>query len=557
VALTSPWLDGDLPRARTTKRPTRNPDFGPWFEGAPDAYLVLDPQLTIVGATDAYLRVTATTRAGIVGRPLFEVFPDNPDDPTADGVSNLRASLQRVLDGRVADRMAVQKYDIPVPTGGFEERHWSPLNTPVLGADGEVHWIIHRVEEVTELRRLGLPVTPIEIHEYAKRTQSVIDSTEEQLRQAQKLEAIGRLAGGVAHDFNNILSVILGTTGLLRSDLALDDPAQADLKEIEEAGLRAADLTRRLLAFSRQQVLDLKVIELASIVTGLQPMLNRLVGEDIEKRVRIEEGTGCLKGDKGQLEQVLLNLVVNARDAMPTGGLLGIEVSATELSAEYAETHTGVVPGPYLLLTVSDTGVGMDKATQARAFEPFFTTKPVGRGTGLGLSTVFGIVKQSGGFVWLYSEPGIGTTIKLYFPRVDELPTRLDDGALDVVQRGTESVLVLEDDDAVRHTVVRILTRLGYRVAETAFPHAALARCAEPATRPGLLITDVVMPEMNGRELARRAVELAPDIKVLFISGYTDDVVLQHGILVAGVPYLQKPITPEGLGRKVRGVLDG
>jgi CheY-like chemotaxis protein len=286
-------------------------------------------------------------------------------------------------------------------------------------------------------------------------------------------------------------------------------------------------------------------------------MLQRLLGEDIEQRIRIAEDVGRVRADKSQLEQIILNLVVNSRDAMPTGGLLGIELSNVELTAEYAELHPGVAPGPYAVLTVSDTGCGMDKVTQARAFEPFFTTKPVGQGTGLGLSTVFGIVRQSGGFVWLYSEVGIGTTIKIYLPRVAEPASEAGGEASEAIRGGNETILVLEDDDAVRHTVVRILQRLGYRVSETQYPAEALRRCADRSTAPELLVTDVVMPEMNGRLLAERAAKLVPGIKVLFISGYTDDVVLQHGILTTGAPYLQKPITPEGLGRKVRAVLDG
>ncbi|HET7041674.1 MAG TPA: ATP-binding protein, partial [Gemmatimonadales bacterium] len=376
-----------------------------------------------------------------------------------------------------------------------------------------------------------------------------------QLRQAQKLEAIGRLAGGIAHDFNNLLSIILGGTGLLRDDLGEGHPARADLEEIENAAVRAAELTRRLLAFSRQQVLDLRVLDAGGVVREIQPMIQRLLGEDVEQRVRVDPEAGSIRGDKSQLEQILLNLVVNARDAMPSGGLLSLEVSSVELSNQYAEEHAGVVPGRYVLLTVSDTGIGMDKATQARAFEPFFTTKPVGQGTGLGLSTVFGIVRQSGGFVWLYSEPGIGTTFKIYFPRVDEPVSGASQVTADEVRGGKERVLVLEDDDGVRNTVVRILTRLGYEVEGVRYPVDALKRLAE-GREPELLVTDVVMPEMNGRLLSERARGLVPGLRVLFISGYTDDVVLQHGILSTGMPYLQKPITPEVLGRKVREVLD-
>jgi two-component system cell cycle sensor histidine kinase/response regulator CckA len=529
---------------------------GPLFEAVPDAYLVLDPRLVIIGASDAYLRATGATRTGLVGRYLFDAFPDNPGDPHADGVANLRASLERVLAHRLPDRMRVQKYDIPVAGGAFEERYWSPLNSPVLDPAGEVRWIIHRVEDVTTLVQLGLPATPAEIEDYARKTQAALDSTEEQLRQAQKLEALGRLAGGVAHDFNNLLSVILTTAGLLREDLGSDARVQADLRQIEQAGLRAGELTRSLLAFSRQQVLDLRVLELRAVVGDLQPILKRLLREDIETRIRLDERAGCVRGDKAQLEQVILNLAINSRDAMPSGGLFSIEVAPVELDAEYAESHTGVTPGRYVCMTVSDTGVGMDRETQARAFEPFFTTKPPGEGTGLGLSTVFGIVKQSGGFIWLYSERGIGTTFKIYFPRVDGPPSPVEEGAPTAAVGGGERILVLEDEDAVRHSVVRVLRRLGYEVFDTASGAEALVRCATAGAAPDLLITDVIMPEMNGRELAERARLIVPGLKVLFISGYTDDVILQHGILASGVPYLQKPITPEALGQRVRGILD-
>jgi signal transduction histidine kinase len=544
-----------LAHAENDPTEIRAADALQWFEGAPDAYLILSPDLTIVGVNDAYLAATHTTREGIVGRPLFEVFPDNPNDPNADGVRNLRASLERVLETRLPHQMATQKYDITMPHGGFEERHWSPINTPLLDPKGNVAWILHRAEDVTERVRLKIPVTHAELAAYARKTEERLVSTEEQLRQAQKLEAVGRLAGGIAHDFNNLLSVILTSVGFLRTDLGATGPIGDDLKEIEDAGRRAADLTRRLLAFSRQQVLDPRVLEPAAVVRGIQPMLARLLGEDIEQRVRIQADAGCVRADWSQLEQVLLNLVVNARDAMPDGGLLGIEVSHVHLTEAYTASHAEVPPGEYVLLTVSDTGVGMDKQTQERAFEPFFTTKPPGLGTGLGLSTVFGIVRQSGGFIWLYSEPGIGTTFKIYLPRVSERPDAVASEIKGTVRGGDESVLVLEDDEAVRGAVVRILTRLGYKVTATEHAAEALAKIALPGGTPDLLITDVVMPEMNGRQVAERAIAICPKLKVLYISGYTDDVVLQHGILARGVAYLSKPITPEALGRKVREVL--
>ena len=277
----------------------------------------------------------------------------------------------------------------------------------------------------------------------------------------------------------------------------------------------------------------------------------------MEQRLRIDEDAGSILADWSQLEQVLMNLAVNSRDAMPTGGLLGIEVSRAELSEEYAATHPEVPPGSYVQITVSDTGSGMDAATRAKAFEPFFTTKPAGQGTGLGLSTVFGIVRQSGGYIWLYSEPGIGTTFKLYFPVVETAPTPAPVVRPESLAGKGEVVLVIEDDDAVRHAVVRILERLGYAAEGTGSIPEALERCAKGTRPPALVISDIVMPEMGGGDLAERIAALVPGVRVLYMSGYTDDVVMQHGILARGVPFLSKPITIEALGRKVREVLEG
>lgn len=453
-------------------------DLSRLFCTTPDAYLVVDRDFRIVTANDRYCALTGVPRSAMEGRPLFEIFPDNPDDPRADGTANLRASLERVLAYRIPDAMRVQKYDVRNADGRFEERYWSPLNSPVLAPDGQVESIIHRVEDVTTLVKLGLPATALEVEAYAHRTSAALASAEDQLRQSQKLEAIGRLAGGMAHDFNNLLSVILSGVEFIRDDMTLPEGPAADLREIELAALRAADLTRRLLAFSRQQVLDPKVISPAAVVRGLHPMLTRLLGEDVEQRVKIDDHAGNILADWSQLEQVLMNLVVNARDAMPTGGLLGLEVLSTELTEAYTATHPEVPAGRYVLITVSDTGCGMDPNTRARAFEPFFTTKPVGVGTGLGLSTVFGIVRQSGGYIWLYSEPGIGTTFKLYFPLVDTLPTPAPIAVTGSTKGNGELVLVIEDDEAVRHAIVRILARLGYEAEGTGSVPAALQRCA-------------------------------------------------------------------------------
>jgi PAS domain S-box-containing protein len=379
---------------------------------------------------------------------------------------------------------------------------------------------------------------------------------EDQLRQSQKMEAVGRLAGGVAHDFNNLLTVITSYSQLVMEDMGAADPRRADLTEVQKAANGAATLTRQLLAFSRQQVLEPKVIDLDEVVAGAGKMLKRLIGEDIELVTALAPDLGAVKADPGQIEQVVMNLAVNARDAMPDGGKLTIETSNQELGQEYTEEHRLVPPGSYVLLSVSDTGTGMDEATQARLFEPFFTTKEQGKGTGLGLATVYGIVKQSGGFIWVYSELGQGTTFKVYLPRVDEAVSAPSAPAAPESLHGTETILLAEDAAPVRSVAREVLRRHGYRVLTAADGRTALELAG---THPGpidLLITDVIMPEMSGRQVADRLKERLPKLKVLFVSGYTDDAIVRHGILEPGIAFLQKPFSPESLARKVREVLD-
>jgi signal transduction histidine kinase/ActR/RegA family two-component response regulator len=594
------------------------PDFRLMFESAPGQYLVLSPDLTIIAVSDAYLRATMTKRAEILGRQLFDVFPDNPDDTTATGVSNLRASLLRVLEERRPDAMAVQKYDIRRPeseNGGFEERYWSPINSPVFGTDGRIAYIIHRVEDVTEfvrLRRQGSEQSRVaddlrtragimeaEIYRRAQeiqvaneqlrelqadlearvhsrtadllrandelrrqiaerqRAEEALQKSEEQLRQSQKLEAIGRLAGGIAHDFNNLLSVILSYSDELLVTLGPGAPGHAEIDEIKLAGQRAAELTRQMLAFSRQQVLAPKILDINQVLTALERMLGRLLGEDVELGMALAPELGRVRADPGQVEQVVMNLVVNARDAMPTGGKLTIATAHADLDDAYAKDHAGVFPGRYVMLSVSDTGVGMDKATQARAFEPFFTTKERGKGTGLGLATVFGIVRQSGGHIWLYSEPGAGTTFRVYLPCAEATSVKLDAGPTRPSPGGgAETILLVEDEDQIRRVARLILNKAGYHVLEARTPGEALLICEQHQVKIHLLLTDVVMAKMSGRELAARITALRLDTRVLFMSGYTDDAILRHGILDSDVAFLQKPLTPESLRRKVREVLD-
>ncbi|HEV8380827.1 MAG TPA: response regulator [Gemmatimonadales bacterium] len=379
---------------------------------------------------------------------------------------------------------------------------------------------------------------------------------EAQLAQAQKMEAIGRLAGGVAHDFNNLLTVILSYSELLLQDLPPDAPTRDDIEQIRKAANGAGELTRQLLAFSRQQVLQPKVVDLNAAVSGIERLLGRVLREDIQFRCSLAPDAGTVKVDPGQLEQVIMNLAVNARDAMPGGGHLTIETANVEIDESYVHAHPLAAPGRYVMLAVTDTGVGMDAATQSRIFEPFFTTKDAGKGTGLGLATVQGIVQQSGGFIWLYSEPNHGTCFKVYLPRIDAPVSKAEEAAGDAMH-GTETVIVVEDMAAVRAVTCEMLKRFGFTVYEAADGITAL-QIVEQLTGPiDLLLTDVVMPDINGRDLAARFQQLRPHMKVLFMSGYTDDAVVRHGILQEGIAYLQKPFTPTSLVRRVREVLDG
>jgi PAS domain S-box-containing protein len=380
---------------------------------------------------------------------------------------------------------------------------------------------------------------------------------EQRLRQSQKIEAVGRLAGGIAHDFNNLLTVINGYSEILLNRLAEGSPLRKEVEEIKRAGDSAATLTRQLLAFSRRQVLQPEVIDLNEVIPQMDMMLRRLIGEDVEFRTVLGTELWSVKADPGQIEQVLMNLVVNARDAMPGGGKLTIETSNVVLSEEYSKGHNPVTPGPYVMLAISDTGAGMDEKTAAKIFEPFFTTKERGKGTGLGLSTVYGIVKQSAGFIWVYSEPGKGSTFKIYLPRTEDRREFPDKEAPPVEDlRGEKTVLVVEDEESIRKLATEILGQYGYAVISAGDGEEALTTAGEHKGEIGLLLTDVVMPRMGGRELYERLRQLRPGIKVLYMSGYTDNAIVHQGVLDPGIAFLQKPYSPISLLRKVKEVLE-
>jgi PAS domain S-box-containing protein len=698
------------------------PDFRALFEAAPGLYLVLRPDLTIVGASDAYLSATMTRREEILGRGIFDVFPDNPDDPGATGVSNLRASLERVLHHRKPDTMAVQKYDVRRPAaegGGFEERYWSPVNSPVLDADGKVAWIIHRVEDVTEfvhlkqrgteqqretedlrlraermeeeiyrraqelqesnralresedrLRRLnetleqrvherteqldvseqryrhvvdliqegiwihvdgriifanqqaakmlgaaspdkliGRPVMslihPDDRNRAIERTRQVIEDlkplpltdmkivrldgqtiiaelhgipfvqggdvhviasgrdvtaqreAEMRLRQAQKMEAVGQLTGGIAHDFNNLLAVIIGNLQLLEKPLQDDARLQGRLKLALEAARSGAELTRRLLAFSRRQVLEPKIVQPNDLLMQMVPLMKRTLGEAIRLDVRLADDIWPVKVDTSHLESAVLNLAINARDAMPEGGRISIATATVTLDSDYAVTRSYVSPGRYVMIAVSDTGTGMTPDIIKRAFEPFFTTKETGKGSGLGLSMVYGFVKQSGGHIELYSEPGHGTTVKIYLPRVEaeadipteSLPNRHEQPT------GTERILVVDDNASVRATAVSMLESLGYEVLEAEDGNAALKVLAGS---PGIdmVFSDIVMPgSVNGFVLAAEVRKRFPRTRVLLTSGFADIGSRSAPSIQEDLAWIGKPYEFEALARKLREVL--
>ncbi len=568
----------------------REIDFRALFEAVPGLYLVLRPDFTIVAVSDAYLAATMTRRAEIAGRGIFEVFPDNPDDPQATGVSNLRASLTRVLESRRADTMAVQKYDVRRPSaegGGFEERFWSPVNSPVLDSAGNVALIIHRVEDVTDFVRLKSQDSrkeqeTRELRGHAERMEAEIfrraqelqqsnkalreseerlqqlnatleervrergrqleaevrerERAQEALRERQKVEAIGRLTGGIAHDFNNLLTVVLGNADLLR-DLAADGAGAPMVAAIERASERGARLVRQLLAFSRRQALRPEAIDVAQHIRSVEDFLTGSLGGNVKLVLSLPEGLWPVECDIGELELALINLCVNARDAMPGGGLLRIEGRNTMVGR--GQLAGSDLAGPAVAIAVTDTGTGIEPGVLARVFEPLFTTKEIGKGSGLGLTQVQAFVAQSGGVAAIESEVGRGTTVTLYLPRTEAVPREVEAPRAAVAARATGEVLLVEDDENVATVAGQLLQLLGYRAQWAADAQTALAFLI--GGRPfDLVFSDIVLPGgMSGLDLARRVRRHFPKLPILLASGFSTAAadVAQEGFAIIAKPY--------------------
>jgi len=451
----------------------------------------------------------------------------------------------RLPDGRTP----LKKQEIPL-FRALEGERVTDVEMMIVPKQGEARTVLASGRPIvdSEGHKLGAVAAMIDITERK--------GLEQQFRHSQKMEAVGRLAGGVAHDFNNLLTIITGYGQMIQRNLEPGSPMRPHVEAVLKSGERAAALTRQLLAFSRRQDFSSRILDLNTVVGNTEKMLHRLIGEDIELLTVLPSGLGLVKGDPGQIEQVIMNLAVNARDAMPNGGNLTLETANVELDEAYARGHMPVEPGSYVMLAVTDTGCGMDASTQAHVFEPFFTTKEPGKGTGLGLATVYGIVKQHGGNIWIYSEPAQGTAVKIYLPRVEMGAAKVESHrAAGRELRGSETILVVEDEPDVRSLVVRLLRSMGYWVLEASRPDEALMVCLRHKGPVHLLLTDVVMPQMSGRDLLDRLRPLRPDIRVLFTSGYTEEA-LHRKVLKPDTAFLQKPFTEEALARKVRDVLD-
>jgi two-component system cell cycle sensor histidine kinase/response regulator CckA len=492
-------------------------------ETVPMGILLADKQGRIVDINKQALRMFGYERQELIGRVIETLLPERLGRSHEESRSNYMNKPKVRHAGVGMDLIACRKDRTEFPV----EIALGPLDTE------EGVLVSATIVDITERKKL-----------------------ETQLRLSQRMEAIGRLAGGVAHDFNNLLTVILGSAEMALEKLRLDHPDRRKLELIRQAGSSAADLTRQLLAFSRQQLFQPRVLDLKEVVKKIEALLRRLIGENIGLAITLEPSLGYIKADTGQIEQVLINLAVNAHDAMPQGGRITIEGRNVELDECYKGKHQQVVPGQYVMLAVGDTGCGMDDATQSQIFDPFFTTKELGKGTGLGLATVYGIVKQSGGYIWVYSELGKGTIFKIYLPRVEQFAqaTKKEDPEATVI-RGCETILLAEDSESLREMARECLDSAGYTVLEAASGAEALQKAKDFDGTIHLLLTDVVMPAMSGPELARYMAALRPATKVLFTSGYTSEAIVRQGDLNPAGAFIQKPYRPKALVRKVQEVL--
>lgn len=445
----------------------------------------------------------------------------------------MRMEIQDVFDELMQGTSSVRQYNENlVLTKKGTERMVAWHNTLLTNDKGDIIGTLSSGEDITENRRL-----------------------EEQLFQSQKMEAIGRLAGGIAHDFNNALTAIMGYSDIIAKDAEVKDKHRSYIDEIKKSAERAATLTQQLLAFSRKQIMQPKVLNLNTMLKNTKNMLQRMIGEDITFRLQTATPIDMIKVDPGKIEQVVINLAVNARDAMPNGGILEVETKNIFLDHAFCEMHKGADPGNYVLLSVHDTGKGIDNETMKHIFEPFFTTKEIGKGTGLGLATVYGIVRQSGGYIDVQSQEGSGTTVAIYLPRVDKVPETVEKHESKVAEGKNETILFVEDDDMVRNMVAAVLEQYGYNVIEAENGSVAMKRC-EQEDKIHLMITDVVMPGTSGPDLVRQIITMQPEMKVLYISGYTDDAIVHHGVLDENTPFLQKPFTPQKLALKVQELLE-
>jgi two-component system cell cycle sensor histidine kinase/response regulator CckA len=492
------------------------------FEHTPLAVVEWDMEFRVAAWNPSAERIFGYSREEAIGQHASFIVP-----------SQFREHVAKVWQELVRQRAGVRSTNDNITKEGRTiSCEW--YNTPLVDESGQMLGAASLAQDVTE--RVAL---------------------EERLRQSQKMEAVGRLAGGVAHDFNNLLTVILGYSQILADGVPSGSRLSESTAQIKSAADRAAGITRQLLAFSRKAVLSPRVINLNDIMLNLDSLLRRLIGEDIEVMTVPSNDLGSVKADPGQIEQVIMNLALNARDAMPRGGKLTLETANVLLEESYARRHQPAEPGRYVMLAVSDTGHGMSPETQGRIFEPFYTTKEVGKGTGLGLSMVYGIVKQSGGYIWVYSEPDQGTTFKIYLPRVDEPADAAGaDNRPKSVQRGTETILLVEDDPQLRQLSSSVLTHCGYKVLVAGGPEEGFELFKANQRDIRLLVTDVVMPRMNGRQLAEQIALISPNIRVLYISGYTSNAIVHYGVLDPGLWFLPKPFSLSALVAKVREVLD-